>query len=276
MVYDVKWANARSSPFSVLCGTKQGGILSPDFFAIYINDLIVLLKSMGIGCHVINLFIACLLFADDMSLIAPTREALQQLIDVCAAYCLRFCLKFNVAKTKVMVFGKLSRVVPSLAKITLHGQCVEYVQSCKYLGFHLVSHDYFKFSVIEDLRGFFGSVNSILSSVQKPKENVLMQLLFSNCVPKLTFGAAVKEPNASEINQFNVAFNTAIRRIFGFRQWQSIRQLREIYGFSSLEAMYDKAKRRFHIGMICHKNNTLRFLAGLYREAEDAERNMTP
>ena len=276
MVYDVKWANARSSPFSVLCGTKQGGILSPDFFAIYINDLIVLLKSMGIGCHVINLFIACLLFADDMSLIAPTREALQQLIDVCAAYCLRFCLKFNVAKTKVMVFGKLSRVVPSLAKITLHGQCVEYVQSCKYLGFHLVSHDYFKFSVIEDLRGFFGSVNSILSSVQKPKENVLMQLLFSNCVPKLTFGAAVKELNASEINQFNVAFNTAIRRIFGFRQWQSIRQLREIYGFSSLEAMYDKAKRRFHIGMICHKNNTLRFLAGLYREAEDAERNMTP
>ena len=125
-----------------------------------------------------------------MSLIAPTREALQQLIDVCAAYCLRFCLKFNVAKTKVMVFGKLSRVVPSLAKITLHGQCVEYVQSCKYLGFHLVSHDYFKFSVIEDLRGFFESVNSVLSSIQKPKENILMQLLFSNCVPKLTFGAA--------------------------------------------------------------------------------------
>ena len=62
--------------------------------------------------------------------------------------------------------------------------------------------------------------------------------------------------NASKINQFNVAFNTAICRIFGFRQWQSIRQLREIYGFSSLEAMYDKAKRRFHIGMICHKNNT--------------------
>ena len=98
----------------------------------------------------INIFIACLLFADDMSLIAPTREALQKMIDVCAEYCSRYCLTFNVAKTKVMVFGKLSRVVPSLAKINLHGESIEYVNSCKYLGFHLVSHDKFKFSVIED------------------------------------------------------------------------------------------------------------------------------
>ena len=98
----------------------------------------------------INIFIACLLFADDMSLIAPTREALQKMIDMCAEYCSRYCLTFNVAKTKVMVFGKLSRVVPSLAKINLHGEGIEYVNSCKYLGFHLVSHDKFKFSVIED------------------------------------------------------------------------------------------------------------------------------
>ena len=56
----------------VLCGAKQGGILSPDFFAIYINDLIIMLKAVGIGCHLIELFIACLLFADNMLLIAPT------------------------------------------------------------------------------------------------------------------------------------------------------------------------------------------------------------
>ena len=72
-------------------------------------------------------------------------------------------------------------------------------------GFYLVSNDYFKISVQEDLRGFFGSVNSILTCLQKPKENVLMQLLYSNCVPKLTYGAAVKDLTASEKNQFSVA-----------------------------------------------------------------------
>ena len=276
MKYDVKWANARSNPFPVLCGSKQGGILSPDFFAVYINDLIVLLKSLGIGCHVIEVFIACLLFADDMSLIAPTREALQKMIDVCADYCSRYCLTFNVAKTKVMVFGKLSRNVSSLAKINLRGESIEYVNSYKYLGFHLVSHDRFKFSVIEDLRGFFGSVNSILSCIRKPRENVLMQLLYSNCVPKLTFGAAVKELTSSEMNQFNVAVNTAARRIFGFRQWQSIRQIREVYGYDSVEVLYVKTKRRFHDAMLSQRKYILKFLEGLQREAEEQERSLVP
>ena len=52
-------------------------------------------------------------------------------------------------------------------------------------------------------------------------------------MPKRTFGSEIKELNASQMNQFNVALNTAIRRIFGFRQWQSIRQIREVYSFAS-------------------------------------------
>ena len=36
-----------------------------------------------------------------------------------------------------------------------------------------------------------------------------MQLMYSNCVPKLTYGAAVKDLNASEKHQYNVAVNNA-------------------------------------------------------------------
>ena len=200
---------------------------------------------MGVGCHIIDYFIACLLFADDMSLISPTRDALQRLLDVCASYCLKFCLRFNIAKTKVMVFGRLSRSVPSLARISINGEMIEYVEKCKYLGFNLVSNDHFKISVQEDLRGFFGSVNSILTCLQKPKENVSMQLFYSNCVPKLTYGAAVKDLTASEKNQFSVAVNNAIHRIFGFRYWQSIRQIREFFYFKSIDELFIMARRRF-------------------------------
>ena len=55
MHYDCKWGNSRSECFAVMCGTKQGGILSPDFFSIYINDLIKILRKTGIGCHLIDL-----------------------------------------------------------------------------------------------------------------------------------------------------------------------------------------------------------------------------
>ena len=263
MEYDVKWASARSNSFRVLCGTKQGGILSPDFFSIYINDLIILLKRSGIGCHIIRQFIACILFADDVALVAPTRESLQQLLNICVKYCLKFCLKFNFSKTKVIVFGKLGKSLSSLAKISFQGESIEYVETCKYLGFYIVSHTHFKFSINEDLRGFFGSVNSILSCLQKPKENVLIQLLYSNCVPKLTYGAAIKDLSASEKNKYNVAVNNAVRRIFGFRYWQSIRQIREVYGYNSIEILFAKAKKRFLDPLYCHSNSVLRLLSTL-------------
>ena len=223
----------------------------------------------------IEFFIACILFADDMTLLSPTRDALQRLLDACAEYCLKFCLKFNVAKTKVLVFGKLSRSVQSLAKLTINGEPIAFVSTCKYLGFYLVSHDNFKLSFNEDLRGFFGSVNSILSCIQKPKENVSLQLLYSNCVPKLTHGAAVKDLSSSEKNQLNVAVNNAVRRIFGFRRWQSIRQLREIYGFDSIEIMFEKARLRFLRSIIDHSNQVIKFLSDLLRETEEHERNKT-
>lgn len=86
MQYNVKWSGSLSDYFDVLCGTKQGGVLSPDFFALYINDLIIALRKLGIGCHILRQFIACILFADNISLIAPTRQSMQQMLDVCVKY----------------------------------------------------------------------------------------------------------------------------------------------------------------------------------------------
>ena len=60
-----------------------------------------------------------------------------------------------------MLFGKLSKSVSDSAKIYLNGEEIEYVSHCKYLGFHIVSDIHFSISILEDLRGFFGSVNSI-------------------------------------------------------------------------------------------------------------------
>ena len=95
-----------------------------------------------------------------------------------------------------------------------------------------------------------------------------MHLLFANCVPKLTYGAAVKQLNATETNQYNVALNNATRRIFGFRQWQSIRQIREVYGYDSIEMMFAKAKKRFYDSLSDHPNGALRFLSAVQVEVE--------
>ena len=119
-----------------------------------------------------------------MSLISPSRSTMQKLLDLCTEYCTRFCLKFNVKKTKVMIFGKLASDLDVLACLQINGMEIEFVRSYRYLGFHVISDSHFKFSSSECLRGFFGAVNCVLSVLRRPRENILMELLYSNCVPK--------------------------------------------------------------------------------------------
>ena len=116
--------------------------------------------------------------------------------------------------TKIMIFGKLASDLDVLACLQINSTEIEFVRSYRYLGFHVISDSHFKFSSSECLRGFYGAVNSVLSVLRRPRENVLMQLLYSNCVPKLTYGAAVKDLTAAQKYQYNVAVNNAVRRIF--------------------------------------------------------------
>ena len=37
----VKWGNARSQQFKIVNGTRQGSVLSPSLFSLYMNELLV-------------------------------------------------------------------------------------------------------------------------------------------------------------------------------------------------------------------------------------------
>ena len=47
----VKWNRALSGTFSASNGVKQGGVLSLLLFTVYLDQLILVLKELGIGCH---------------------------------------------------------------------------------------------------------------------------------------------------------------------------------------------------------------------------------
>ena len=56
----VNWGNSLSKKFSLNAGVRQGGLLSPVFFAIYVDTLIQRLKQTGIGCNIKGQFFSCL------------------------------------------------------------------------------------------------------------------------------------------------------------------------------------------------------------------------
>jgi hypothetical protein len=95
----------------VTSGVRQEGVISPWPFAIYMDDLFGELMKKGVGCHVIDMFMAAIFYADDVCLMAPTRSAMQILLDVCQTYADYWCVKYNEKKTKVMVTGKDIRIL---------------------------------------------------------------------------------------------------------------------------------------------------------------------
>ena len=62
----VKWGTNYSSPFTVTNGVRQGGVLSPYLFAVYLDELSTQLGSARVGCTVGNMVVNHLMFADDM------------------------------------------------------------------------------------------------------------------------------------------------------------------------------------------------------------------
>ena len=67
-------------------GVRQGGILSPKIFALYMNVLTDELTNRYAGCYINDKCINHIMYADDICLMAPTATAMQNLLDVCHNY----------------------------------------------------------------------------------------------------------------------------------------------------------------------------------------------
>jgi hypothetical protein len=94
-----------SAPFPVQLGVAQGAVTSPFLYACFINNLLAELDSSGLGVTVAEVHIACLAYADDIVLVAPSPQKLRALLKLLDEYAKKWRFCFNVAKSNVMVFG---------------------------------------------------------------------------------------------------------------------------------------------------------------------------
>ena len=104
----IRWGAEMSPYFTISNGVRQGGILPPSLFAVYMDDLSLLLNTGRIGCHIDDVCINHVFYADDL--------CLQELINVCYQYSNEINLNFNATKSFCVAFtpNHYKLLLPSL------------------------------------------------------------------------------------------------------------------------------------------------------------------
>jgi hypothetical protein len=88
-------------------GVRQGCSLSHYLFNIFIDNTMDYISEYNVHALVIgNMPIPGLLFADDLAIGSFTVNGLQRRIDQIVKYCSDWNLRYNLKKTKILVFRK--------------------------------------------------------------------------------------------------------------------------------------------------------------------------
>ena len=135
----VRVGNDVSEYFPVNVGLRQGCVMSPCLFNVYIDGVVreVNVRVLWKGLKLLNanggrFEINQLLFTDDTALVADSEEKLCRLVSEFGRVCERRKLRVNVGKSKVMKcsrYGNGDRM-----HVILNGEPLEEVDCFKYLG----------------------------------------------------------------------------------------------------------------------------------------------
>ena len=130
----VRGCNSYSDFFDCAVGLKQGEVISPMLFSLFIEDLELFLQNdQRSGLSLDEITFILMLFADDMVILGKDRDDLQKSLDRLEHYCNKWGLQVNTEKTKIIVFRKRGGLRNN-ESWTYKGDNLEVVDNFNYLG----------------------------------------------------------------------------------------------------------------------------------------------
>jgi hypothetical protein len=118
---------------------RQGSVLGPWLYMMYIHELAQALQTSALGCKVGNVSIGGVLQADDIAIMALTPSALQALLTICETYSNVWRYRYNPVKSKILVFSNRQRSKRSRAggEFLLYDKVIENVEESVHVGITL-------------------------------------------------------------------------------------------------------------------------------------------
>ena len=203
----VRYNQTFSNLFDISNGVKQGGVLSPTLFCVYIDSLLKDLKESGFGCKYGDVYVGCVAYADDVILLCGSLYGLKQQIKICERFADEYKLKFNGEKSKLIIFSH--DMVDYYPVVFMCDQVVEVVSEIKYLGFTFsnVPGDSFQTALIKD---FNCKVNIFMSDFSKVTSFLRNKLFNNYCCSYYSYSLC----SFQNLTPIDIQWKKAIRRIW--------------------------------------------------------------
>jgi exonuclease III len=224
----IKWNGELSHPLIVKSGVRQGGVLSPILFNVYVNRMLTQLRSSDLGCRIHNTYIGCIMYADDLLLLSASVLDLQSMLNICGNIGSNLGIKFNSNKSACMIIGpnKLTTPTPML----INGASIQWINSLNYLGVSIAAGQKFSIDLAATRRKFFTCVNSILSNCKFTSDIVKLELMEKQCLPILLYNIECFNLCTNQLKDINSWWNSVYRKVFSYNKWESVKELIYLLG----------------------------------------------
>ena len=181
--------------FNCRVGVKQGCMLSPTLFNLFLSDLPDDLNKAPVkeDISIKGVKMRGLLYADDLAIVAKTANDLQLLLRHLEQYCSVNDLAVNINKTKVLIFNNNGHRMNKHVFL-YQEERVENVKMYKYLGLTFSAFGNFSLAKQElkkiALKALF-KLKKEMGSFFRSKVKVTMQLFDSLVKPILLYGSEI-------------------------------------------------------------------------------------
>ena len=196
----------------------------------------------------------CIIYADDILILAPSVEGLQKLFTLCEGELKALGLSLNTRKTVCMRIGQ--RYNASCCNIvTCNGMKLDWVQEMRYLGVYIVSAANFKCLFDNAKKSLYRSFNAVYGRLcNSTSEEVILNLVRTKCLPCLLYGVDVCPVNATDRRSLEFCVKRILIKNFRTTCNDIIDECRHFFGFSTIAKLVTKRKVKFlqSFSVICN------------------------
>lgn len=204
------WRGCRSINFETSNWIRQGGVISPLLFCVYIDMLLIELEKAGTGCHKGRYFYGALCYADDITLCAPSIDGLRCMLRKCETFGDLFSVTYNPTKTVCVQFSR-SRITDR-PSVYLNGSQRQWREEVNHLGNHLTYNLREHVEICEKKSDLIQRVNSVIVTLGRSSSSIICKVFNSQCAH--FYGAEAWSYADKTVSEFQTMWNRCVRRLF--------------------------------------------------------------